>query len=159
MFRRLGENWSSGERRWATRMFSVFGLISSGGEQVVGIVVYEGTPCLEKLSRLFSVLNTEDRNIIRKRQRKCKEIKTVPKPQTLETECAFSSPVFLYRSGFQWQCQREYNKLIKQPWFKSPQTPGLQKLVVHVMKLLIGQSLLKFPCPCHFSLRLEKPRL
>lgn len=35
-------------------MFSLFGLISRGGEQVVGVVVYEGTSCLEKLSRLFS---------------------------------------------------------------------------------------------------------
>lgn len=40
--------------------FSVFGLISSGGEQVVGIVVYQSTLCLEKLSGLFSVVNTED---------------------------------------------------------------------------------------------------
>lgn len=34
-------------------VFLFFGLISSGGEQVVGIMVYEGTPCLERQSGLF----------------------------------------------------------------------------------------------------------
>ncbi len=44
-------------------MFSVFGLISSGGEQVVGIVVYHSTLCLEKLSIPCSV-KTEDGSLI-----------------------------------------------------------------------------------------------
>lgn len=40
-------------------MFSIFGLISNGGERVVEVVVYEGTSCLEKLSRIYSLLTIQ----------------------------------------------------------------------------------------------------
>lgn len=89
-------------------MFPIFGLISRTGEQVVGVVVYDGISCLFSLQTIETQLD-----ILTKKKKKKNESKKFPKPQN-ETECVggvfFPSAEFLNRFGFQWQCQKEKEK-------------------------------------------------
>lgn len=83
-------------------MFSVFGVISSGGVQVVGIAVRQST-LLSREAQVGLFPRHRGRNLKLAdppRPRRCNKFQAVLNLLTLYMERAFSSPVILNRSGF-----------------------------------------------------------
>ena len=118
---------------------SICGLISRYGERVVGVAVYEGTSCLEKLSRLVIVLTTENWNLIIQPDKKNLKIS---QNHRLETECVFCFLIFPCISLRVWlpvTAPEISNVLIKWHWiFKLKNQhvrPPVHKVIV--LKVLV----------------------